>query len=495
MPDPKELLAKARAMALRMQSDGVPAEQIDQYMKQQAGLSLEQVMSPDVTDYLRAAGMGASFGFLDELAGAGAALVPGGKGYTEARDEVRANYDAAKKVAPKRMLAAEVAGGIGSALVGGELAGAAGQGIVRAAPWLGRAMGIGEAATRGTGILSQALRGARAGAVAGGLSGAGYSNETGVAGQARDAVVGAGVGAAGGAALPTVIGGIGKGLGVIHDLAAPGQAVSKEVATQMPANAAATIARQEALAPGTALAGDLTPEMTALTRGVGADPAAAQSAKAIAADRVQQLRAALRAVGQEKDQFKGVRLPLTPEAKATLVRNGHMVSNEVDFDTADKLRTKLLERMRDTKKGSVKQELAPQIKALSDLMETHIPGISEINSKYAFLMERSKAAMQLLKEVTASSKSYAASRVYGVDAGSIGGNLPSGSKGLMGRLAGALEPNKADRARVVQQMLLTPGAPLIPQARLPMPGARGLLEIPAPAFGYLAGRGLLGSGQ
>ncbi len=61
-------------------------------------------------DYLRAGGMGASMGTLDELVGAGAAIVPGGRDYTEGRDKVRQDYQAAKDAAPKRMLAAELGG-------------------------------------------------------------------------------------------------------------------------------------------------------------------------------------------------------------------------------------------------------------------------------------------------------------------------------------------------------------------------------------------------
>ena len=485
MPDPKELLAKAREMALRMKSDGVPDEQIDQYMQAEAGLPLAKIMSPDVDDYLRSAGMGATFGFLDELAGAGAAVVPGGKGYTEARDEVRRNYDAANDAATGadqvKLTGAELGGGVLSSLAGGELLGLA-----------GKALGIGSKAARATGIVAKAARGARAGAAAGAVSGAGYSTDHPVAG----ALGGAAAGGVAGGLVPLVGGALGKTGGFLRDLANPGKAVAREAATQVPANAAATMARQNALAPGTALAADLSPEMTALTRGIGADPASAAAAKATAADRLAQLRAAQRQVGKAYDQFKGTRLPISPEVRGVLVKNGHMAAGaDVDFEVLHSLRTKLLERMRETKKGSIKQELQPQIKTISDAMEQHLPGIRDLDSRYSFLTDRLKAAHKLLQEVTNSSKNYAAARAYGSEAGSIGGNLPAGSRGMIQRLMEQLEPNRADRAREATRLLMTPGAPL-PKASIGAGLLGGsLLEMPGGPLGYMSGRasgGLLG---
>ena len=59
----------------------------------------------------RGAAQGATLGFADEIAGAGAAMWPGGQDYTEARDESRERFDAARAANPKTFLAGELLGG------------------------------------------------------------------------------------------------------------------------------------------------------------------------------------------------------------------------------------------------------------------------------------------------------------------------------------------------------------------------------------------------
>jgi hypothetical protein len=439
-------------------------------------------MSPDVDDYLRAAGMGASFGFLDELAGAGAAIVPGGKGYTEARDEVRENYDAANAAATGadqwKLSGAEAAGGISGALLGGGLVGAA-----------AKAAGLGRSAAAATGLGARALQGAKAGSVGGAVAGTGYSKENPVAGAVGGAVVG---GAAGGL-IPPLARAAGAGVGFVRDMANPGRVVAREAAGQLPANAAQTMARQEALAPGTALPADLTPEMTALARGIGADPKAGIAARETAVKRIADIQAAKYSVGQAYAPFQGQRIPVTPEVQAVMKKNGILAQGDVDFETAQLLRTKIRERLGETKRGSVKHELSEQKGTLDRWLQSNLPGLADIDSRYGFLVGREKAAKKLATEVINSNKNHAAARAYGKDAGSIGGSLPSNSRGLVDRLLGILEPNKADRARAAQHLLMTPGAPLPSVSG----GAGGLLSSPNfdPSIGWGAGRfsgGLLG---
>lgn len=62
---------------------------------------------------------GASLGFLDEIVGAGAAVIPGGKGYTEARDDARSHINEIKERNPKSFLAGELGGGVATGGAGG----------------------------------------------------------------------------------------------------------------------------------------------------------------------------------------------------------------------------------------------------------------------------------------------------------------------------------------------------------------------------------------
>jgi hypothetical protein len=220
-----EVLAKARMIAVKMQHDGVDPAAIDQYLKAHINMGLQDVMSPKLRDYLRAAGMGATFGFEDELAGLGAALVPGGQGYTEARNAVRHNAEAASAVAPKRMLAAELGGGLASSLAGGAVLGAE---------------------TAGARLGARLAAGAAGGAAAGGTAGLGYSEDHPLASTA----IGAGLGATLGVGLPLVGAGVGKAGNALLNRFNPLRTVARALSNLLPADAEATMAAREALAPG-----------------------------------------------------------------------------------------------------------------------------------------------------------------------------------------------------------------------------------------------------
>jgi len=142
---------------------------------------------------LRGAAQGASFGFADELTGAGYALkdkLLEGKDFTDSykkhRDESRANYELAQATNPNAYLAGEVGGGVASLAVPG-------MGIFNA----------GKAATMG----GQVARGALSGAGAGALSGAGTSEaDIDTADFAKDVGTSAAIGAGAGG----VLSGLGK---------------------------------------------------------------------------------------------------------------------------------------------------------------------------------------------------------------------------------------------------------------------------------------------
>jgi hypothetical protein len=111
----------------------------------------------ETRDVLRMVGQGATFGFGDEIAGAAAAVIPGGRGYTEARDASRDNLARIRggdTIHPLVAGAAEVTGGVAVPL------GAVGN-------LMGRGAGIGAAALRGAGI----------GAAGGAVYGAGEADE------------------------------------------------------------------------------------------------------------------------------------------------------------------------------------------------------------------------------------------------------------------------------------------------------------------------------
>jgi hypothetical protein len=139
-------------------------------------------------DVGRMALQGATAGWGDEIAGAVAAAVPGGRGYREARDESRENIARIRQERPATALAAEVGGGIASAAVGG-----------LAARGAGLAAKGGAAVTRG--LLARAGR-AAVPAAAGGAYGAGEAEE--VPNIPASAAKGAALGAATGAAVPAI---------------------------------------------------------------------------------------------------------------------------------------------------------------------------------------------------------------------------------------------------------------------------------------------------
>jgi hypothetical protein len=118
-----------------------------------------------VESALRGAAQGASLGFADEITGGLESLLTD-KSYEQARDESRANYKQAETANPVTFGAGNVAGAVGTSLIVPGMAGAA----------------------------SVAGRAAQA-AAGGALSGLGQSEATDATGMAKDAALGAGLGA------------------------------------------------------------------------------------------------------------------------------------------------------------------------------------------------------------------------------------------------------------------------------------------------------------
>lgn len=135
------------------------------------------------SDFLRMMAQGATFGFADELAGVGAAMVPGGKTRAEATAASRDRVAGLREAAPVASFLAEMAGGV-------------------AIP----ALAMARPATVGGKAL--------AGGIAGGAAGAAYGlgEGEGSLGERAQGAVGPGaIGAAVGAALPLVGAGMARG--------------------------------------------------------------------------------------------------------------------------------------------------------------------------------------------------------------------------------------------------------------------------------------------
>lgn len=149
--------------------DEAPKAQAKQLKREAKGLN-----QPALSQFLRMMTQGATMGFADELTGVGAAVVPGGKGYAEARDDSRARVNVLREEAPAASILSELGGGI---LSGGALK-APGNALVQGVLG-GAAAGVGEA----DGGVMQRLRGGLIGGAAGGVIGGAFQ----AAGLARNA--------------------------------------------------------------------------------------------------------------------------------------------------------------------------------------------------------------------------------------------------------------------------------------------------------------------
>ena len=162
-----------------------------------------------VSDFSRMAAQGATFNFADELAGAVAAITPGGRGYREARDASRQRVSGLKETSPRASQMAEIAGGFAVPFTAGTgLAGkVAPEGASLLMRSLGGAIGGGTAAALASGLAGagegqtpqERLQNAGANALFGGALGVGLGAAAPIAGA-----VATGVGRVGGRAVRPV---------------------------------------------------------------------------------------------------------------------------------------------------------------------------------------------------------------------------------------------------------------------------------------------------
>jgi len=446
-----ELLARAREMVMKMRGDGVPDEAIDAYLKQEINTGLKDVEDPNLRDYARAAGMGATLGFEDELGGALSAVKAGanyahaGGAYRKTRDAIRENYAASKKVAPKRMLAAELGGGLASTLVGGtEAAGA----------------------LKGAGLGARALAGAGAGALYGGASGVGYSDDHPVSAG----LTGAATGAALGGALPVVGSVLGKLGSKVANRFNPEGAVAKAAGHLLPGNAQATMAAREALAPGTTVPAALSPDIPQSIRHIGADAMLGKTAQVESEARIAAIEQGRRQIGSQMEQILSGRVadvdqPANAAIRKVMVKNGLMPtphssgSDVVDLKVVQQLRSKLRERIQG-QRGFTKKETGDQIRTLSDWLQHQDPAMEQLDRDFRTLSDAKRAEELVLKHIRQSRKSYSSSRAAGIEPGSPGASLPS----QVQFLAKMLQPDRKPLAAAANKLLLQPGS--IPQPLL-----------------------------
>jgi hypothetical protein len=297
------------------------------------------------------------------------------------------------------------------------------------------------------------LQGARYG-ILNGLLGA---EPTSVKDRLHDAALQGSVGAIAGKA-GTWLGAAGRRA---MDAIQPSRAIVREAATQIPANAASTLARQESLAPGSGVLADLAPEMQALARGIGAHAESGVTARLGAESRNAILKQAKSALGKEYEAMNRA-VPLDAEIRAALQASGKKAvipkgATEIELSAVLKARSHLLAEARATKNSATQFEKNQHAATLTEWASKHAPDLPKVDADYAFLMARSGAAKKTAREITGSSANYAASRAYGGEVGSIGGSLPSGSRGFADILAGLVRPDRAKRAQAVNELLLAPG--------------------------------------
>ncbi len=233
-----------------------------------------------VRDVVRSVAQGALFGFADEIAGVGAAIVPGGRGFSEAVEESRIREEAFKRQHPTAAAALEIGGALASSFIpagaainvarGARAAGGAGRVAARTlGGTAARAAGLGAAETvldelgRGEGGLGERLEG------------------TGQAGL---------IGASIGGAFPVVGRAARSVTRRVGDIVRPERAIARRadealagaVAPEGTAAARRTLREIEEVRPGQATLADVSPQaQSQLDVAVSASPAAAQAAEEV----------------------------------------------------------------------------------------------------------------------------------------------------------------------------------------------------------------------
>lgn len=431
-----ELLAKIREGIVAARRAGVPDAEIDAVIRQKFGISLADAENFSGRDFGRAAAQGASLGFSDEIAGAGAALTPGGDDYMTARDKVRGNLTASRHINPKATIGTELASGI--------LPGVAAMFIPGAQP-----------ATAS--FAGNALTAAKVGGLLGAVSGAGMSEAEDMSGVAKDAAIGGGVGAAAGPLFEAggaVAGAVGRR---VRDAVSPASAVMRNTAPLVPKTAGRDIARQEAMAPGTSTISNLTPELQAATvPGIGANAKVALAQQEKSALRLEKLQQAKEFIGAQYNSLTQ-KVPLTPALRTILQGRVKGIGGmkDVEATVLHGVRSDLkaeARAMRNKRQAFQKRKQADEITAV---LEQNLPGIRQLDSDYSFIEKRVAAEAKALKDLKLSLARHARAGNYG-DAPITPGGMIFGRPGVSEMIAGVLRPDRGARAAAVADATMTP---------------------------------------
>lgn len=413
------------------------------------GVKMDDVMRMSGQDFARSMGQGLTLGHLDEAAGLVAKMR--GKDYTTARDAVRNNDAQSNAANPKMNTAVRMLSGAIPAVATGAIPGLAPVAGATAANAVRGAIQAG-------GVAATDAAGNSTADTAGGVAGDAFSLPT---------------------ALSAILGGFGGAVASkVADRGLPKGSAGKvtqegsALLPNKPPNAVRQmVARQEQLAPGTTVAADLSPQIQTMARGVGADLKTAMQASKEAEARFRSLTQAKQLVGQQYDVLKGQTAPVDPDlltAVAATGKKGIIPKNatEVDLFKIHDLRGDLLSKARAASKSEDKKlayDLRQQATALTAWLQKQWPAIKGIDSDYAFLSDRTKAAENTMKILKKSATSYGVNRAYGTESASVGGSLPgivlpSGAPGVVLKTVSKVlgSTDRAARAGAVADQFLTP---------------------------------------
>jgi len=496
-PDPTTL-ARIQANVAKMRAKGATDDDVASYLAYEDG-HIPAPSSPNTDISLRNLGrsftQGATFGFGDEL------------GLT--------NRDAEKAFKTAHPVADFM-----SKLVGGALAPAA---AMAAAP--------------------EALAGAGGAALLGGTSGLlnGIGEGETTDDRIKGGLLGAGIGAVGGAAGAKLAEGAGVVGGKILDRMNPARAVGRASAGLLddPAAVAQRMNEVNQLAPGgasvasTAIARDGTDQsrFLAMTRGAGVNPAAAGTVESQIVGQRAALDAGKKAIGAQMDKLAPGEIPITPKVREAMNSvkgvlgskapsvppasatdlNPLGLEKSIPFEFDPAKTTMSLQEARDALSrlrylgrqyvgvgvdGITKRDINEARAALQDVIYSHRPDFAPLDRQYAKLMDQEGATEDLLTQIQRSRGAHAGNDAYGATAGSLGGSLPSGSHGVIMRALDHLLTNKAGAADAVARLVTKPGngsrvADLLGNA--PAPSGRMAPAIRAGLFSSLppALKGLL----
>jgi hypothetical protein len=427
-------LAQARKEVKAARAKGFSDDDIGAYLKEEYGVGLD-ALQPKGRDYGRAVGQGLAAGFLDDLRGLAEILPTRGNlgrnvnDYREARNEVRDNLSGARAIAPKRMLAAEVGGG-----------------LLGAIPAMG-ASAVGQ----GGGALAKMANAGEAGFGFGLLSGAGHSEATSPVGVIDEAGMSGLLTAAGGSLLS----GAGSAIGALR----PTTKILNEVAALAPDDLASRIARQESLAPGTAtIAGQSSKVADFAASLVGGDKYAARRAVGEVSEGIKMLDRARSAVGKRYEPHHGKMLPVTDDLRQ-LVGDKVKLGDEVDFKILHDLRSDIGSELGKARKAAVmgNRDAEREAHALGELytglnnwLHPRVEGLATIDNDYGAIKQMIANARNAQKLTDRAQVSGAKARGRGKPSAQM--QQPS----LTSLLTKYLPPYPGQRARIVEKMLMRP---------------------------------------